>query len=62
LQILALGGLFILATILVFGSIALLAGTLGRWLNRSARAQRILNRVAGAVFVGLALKLATAER
>jgi threonine/homoserine/homoserine lactone efflux protein len=61
-QILTLGGLFILATILVFGSIALLAGTLCGWLNRSARAQRILNRVAGTVFVGLALKLATAER
>ena len=62
LQILALGGLFVLATILVFGSIALLAGTLGGWLNRSARTQRILNRVAGTVFVCLALKLATAER
>jgi len=62
LQILALGGLFILATILVFGSIALLAGTLGGWLNRSDRAQRILNRVAGTVFVCLALKLAMAKR
>jgi len=62
LQILALGSLFILATILVFGSIALLAGTLGGWLNRSARAQRILNRVAGTVFVCLALKLAMAKR
>jgi threonine/homoserine/homoserine lactone efflux protein len=62
LQILALGGLFILATILVFGSVALLAGTLGAWLNRSSRAQRILNGVAGAIFVCLALKLTTAER
>lgn len=61
-QILLLGGLFIAATILVFGSIALLAGTLGQWLNRSDRAQTILNKLAGTVFVGLALKLATTER
>ncbi len=62
LQILLLGGLFILATILVFGSIALMAGTLGQWLNRSDRVQKILNRVAGTVFLGLALKLATTDR
>lgn len=62
IQMLMLGGLFICATILVFGTIALLAGTIGQWLARSQRAQVILNRVAGTVFIGLALKLATAER
>jgi threonine/homoserine/homoserine lactone efflux protein len=62
LQILLLGGVFIIATILVFGSIALLAGTLGQWLHRSGRVQGIMNKVAGAVFVGLALKLATTKR
>jgi threonine/homoserine/homoserine lactone efflux protein len=62
LQILILGGLFILSTILVFGGIALLAGTIGQWVNRSDRAQKIMNRVTGVVFVGLALKLATTER
>ena len=62
LQLLLLGGVFIIATILVFGGIALLAGTLGQWLNRSTRAQNIMNRVAGAVFVCLALRLATTER
>lgn len=61
-QLLMFGGLFIGATILVFGSIALLAGTLGQWLNRSERAQIMLNRLAGTVFIGLALKLATTER
>lgn len=61
-QLLLLGGLFILATILVFGGIALLAGTLGQWLNRSDRVQKALNKVAGIVFLGLALKLATTER
>ena len=62
MQILFLGGLFIVATILVFGGIALLAGTLGQWLNRSDRTQNILNKIAGTVFLGLALKLATTER
>lgn len=61
-QMLLLGGLFIAATVLVFGGLALLAGTLGGWLSRSARAQVILNRLAGLVFLGLAVKLAMAER
>lgn len=61
-QMLLLGTVFILSTILVFGTVALLAGTLGEWLNRSAKIQIIMNRLAGAVFVGLALKLATSKR
>lgn len=62
LQIALLGAFFIFATILVFGSIALLSGTLGGWLNRSTRIQSILNRVAGTVFIGLALALAVSHR
>ena len=62
LQMVALGGIFITATILVFGAIALIGGTLGEWLNRSERAQRVMNWTAGTIFVGLALKLVTAER
>jgi threonine/homoserine/homoserine lactone efflux protein len=61
-QMLALGGIFILATILVFGSVALIGAAMGEWLNRSERAQRAMNRVAGTIFVGLAVKLITAER
>ena len=61
-QIVLLGGLFILATILVFGAIALTAGFLGEWLQGSARAQVILNRVAGTVFAALAIRLALSER
>jgi threonine/homoserine/homoserine lactone efflux protein len=62
LQMVALGGVFIIATILVFGSIALLGGAMGEWLNRSERAQRVMNWTAGTIFIGLALKLVTAER
>jgi len=62
LQMIFLGGVFILATILIFGSIALLAGSIGNWLSRSDRAQIVMNRIAGLVFVGLALKLVTTQR
>lgn len=62
LQLIVLGLLFIVATFVVFGAISLLAATLGQLLAKSDRLQILLNRVAGTVFVGLALKLATAER
>ena len=61
-QIICLGGLFILATVLVFGGIAIAAGRLRIWLMQSERIQLWINRLAGAVFVGLALRLATSER
>ncbi|MBO6895379.1 MAG: LysE family translocator [Roseibium sp.] len=61
-QILLFGGLFIVATILVFGGVALGGGLLGAFLRRSPGAQIWLNRVAGIVFVGLAVRLAIAER
>ncbi len=61
-QLVLLGIIFIGATLLVFGSVSWGAGFLGEWLRRSARAQVILNRVAGVVFVALAIRLATTER
>ncbi|MBO6508528.1 MAG: LysE family translocator [Roseibium sp.] len=61
-QILLFGGLLIVATILVFGGVALGGGLLGAFLRRSPGAQIWLNRVAGTVFVGLAVRLAIAER
>ncbi|MGV6827439.1 MAG: LysE family translocator [bacterium] len=57
-QILLLGALFILIAFIIFSGIAILAGTLGQWLHQSPRAQLLLNRAAGVIFVGLALKLA----
>lgn len=61
-QILVFGGLFIVATFLVFGAVALGGGLLGAFLKRSPRAQIWLNRLAGIVFVGLAARLVVAER
>ncbi|MEZ5525136.1 MAG: LysE family translocator [Pseudomonadales bacterium] len=60
-QIFLLGGVFILVALVTFSIIALLAGELGNWFHRSPKIQRYLNRLAGAVFVGLALKLVTAS-
>ncbi len=62
IQLLMFGGLFIVATLLIFGAIAWTAGLLGEWLKGSAKAQIIMNRVAGTVFAGLALRLAVSER
>ena len=61
-QMLMLGGLMMLATLVVFGSVGWTAGFLGEWLKRSTRAQTVLNRIAAMVFVSLALKLLTSER
>lgn len=61
-QIMLLGVVFMLATLLVFGAIAVFSGTFGTLLLRSERAQRWLNRAAGVVFLGLAVRLATISR
>jgi len=61
-QLLLLGGVFIVATIIVFGIISILAGVFGERFRESAFAQKVLNRAAGGIFAGLALKLALAQR
>lgn len=61
LQIFLLGGIFLLATVLVFGSFVLLAGSFGRVLGKSAGARKVLNRMAACVFLGLALSLIRAK-
>ncbi|MBS0468779.1 MAG: LysE family translocator [Proteobacteria bacterium] len=61
-QIMLLGLVFMLATLLVFGAIACFSGVFGALLQRSVRARLLLNRFAGLVFLGLALRLATAQR
>lgn len=62
LQTAQLGGLFIIATLLVFGSISLLAGNLGEFLRRSPRALSSMNRITGLVLGLLAIRLLIAER
>lgn len=62
LQMFWLGGLFILSALVAFSTIAFAAGGISRWLRASDRGQVLLNRIAGLVFVALAVKLATAQR
>lgn len=57
LQMVIFGAEFIVATMIVFGSIALLAGTVKKFLLTSPKANRNLNWFSGAVFVFLAVAL-----
>ena len=61
-QLLIFGGVFIVATLLIFGSLAWTAGHLGDWLKGSPMAQKTMNRIAGTVFTGLAFRLALSQR
>ena len=61
-QLMVLGLVFIVAALLVFGAIACFSGVFGALLLRSPRAQQWLNRIAGVVFLGLAVRLATSQR
>lgn len=61
-QIMSLGGIFMLATLLVFGAVALLAGSLGQWLQGFPSWQKIMNRGAALVFTALAAKLISTQR
>lgn len=57
LQILILGLLFIISTILVFGLIAIFSSTLSKFFTNSILAQKILNRLTSFIFLTLAIKL-----
>ena len=62
LQMILFGGLFIVTALSVFSGIAWCAGFLGEWLKGSEKSQKVINRIAGTVFIGLAIKLAVSER
>jgi len=58
LQLMLLGGMFILSALTVFSSVSYLAGLIGGWFLKSRKAEKILNIAAGSVFTVLAVKLA----
>ncbi len=62
LQMLLLALVFFIVTLVVFSGVALASGWLGQALARSPKAQTIVNRVAGFVFVALAARLLVTER
>ncbi|SBW03250.1 putative homoserine/homoserine lactone efflux protein [uncultured Alphaproteobacteria bacterium] len=61
-QMFVLGGVFIVCAWVVFSAIAVAADGLSGWMRRSPRGQVFLNRAAGVVFLGLAARLAMAQR
>lgn len=61
-QFYQLGALMFLATIVIFTSISLAAGFLGNWLRGSRTAMLWMNRLAGSIFIVLAVKLVFAKK
>lgn len=62
LQLTSLGLFFILVAWVIFSLVALLSGVIADVLRHSPRAQTILQRIAGLIFVLLALRLAASTR
>lgn len=60
-QIMVLGGVFMMSALSVFITIATLAGTVSQWWSRSQRAQIVLHRIAGLVFIALAVHLIVSD-
>ncbi|HET9821253.1 MAG TPA: LysE family translocator [Burkholderiaceae bacterium] len=60
-QLAALGVVFTAQAALLFSLLGLFAGSIGQWLGRRPRAGLWLDRLAGAVFVGLGLRLIVAR-
>jgi len=56
-----LGLVFTLQACILFGLLGYFSGAVGKWINRTPRAAMWLDRVAGAVFVGLGLRLIIAR-
>ncbi|MFO1414610.1 MAG: LysE family translocator [Burkholderiales bacterium] len=60
-QIVQLGVVFTLQAALLFGALGWFAGRVGTWLDRHERAGVWLDRIAGAIFIGLGLRLIVAR-
>lgn len=56
-----LGVLFTLQGCLLFGLLGYFSGSVGAWINRKPRAGLWLDRIAGAIFVGLGLRMLLAR-
>ena len=57
LQIIILGGLFIITAFFVFTAIACGASLIGKWLAQNTMAQRAINYIAALIYCGLALNI-----
>jgi threonine/homoserine/homoserine lactone efflux protein len=57
MQMMALGVTFTVQAAVLFGLLGYFSGSVGQWLNNKPRVGLMLDRVAGAIFVGLGLRL-----
>ena len=57
----SLGLIFTMQACVLFGALGYFSGAVGRWINRNPRAGLWLDRGAGAIFVGLGLRLIVAR-
>lgn len=60
-QIAWLGLIFTVQAAVLFGLLGFFSGAIGQWLKRTPRAGMWLDRIAGAIFVGLGLRLIVAR-
>lgn len=61
-QIILFGAVFMVVTLVVFGTVAWFSGVVGEKIRKSARVRSVINKVAGVVFLGLAARLLITER
>lgn len=62
LQFLVLGALFLVVGLVLDSIIGLLSGRLGEAFRRRDWLPRLLDRIAGTIFAGLALRIVLSER
>lgn len=60
-QMAALGVIFTVQAAVLFGLLGYFSGAIGQWLNAKPRASMLLDRLAGAVFVALGVRLLLAR-
>lgn len=61
-QIITFGAVFMVVTLVVFGTVAWFSGFVGEKIRKSPGVQSAINKVAGVVFLGLAARLLVTER
>ncbi|MUG92159.1 LysE family translocator [Scytonema sp. UIC 10036] len=61
MQMLLLGGIFMLVTFSVFSFVGYFASSIGNWLRKKPRLANKLHWVAGCVFIGLGIRVALLE-
>lgn len=62
MQMVLLGVIFMVQTVLIFGAVALFSGFIGDWLKRKPAIADRLSLIAGLTFIGLGIRVALPDR